>query len=107
MNDVFVSNHAYLRMKERAGISKKAADRLSAKAYNEGIGSSDTTGSLYRYITYESEAYNHNGTDVRIYGEMVYCFLEQPNGVLLLTVFWIPNKLKNQALGIQRKNKIA
>ena len=36
--DVLISNHAYTRMKERAGIGKKAACRLSSKAYTDGVG---------------------------------------------------------------------
>lgn len=107
MADVYVSNHAYIRMKERAEIGKKAACRLSAKAYTEGVGQDDVSGRLYRYIASESTAYNRPGTNIKIYGEMVYCFMDQPNGVLLLTVFWVPNDLKNQALGCQRKSKIA
>ena len=107
MADVYISDHAYIRMKERAGIGKKAACRLSAKAYRDGIGKDEVSGSLHKYIMIESTAYNRPGTNVKIYGEMVYCFMDQPNGALLLTVFWVPKNLKNQALGIQRKSKIA
>lgn len=32
-NKVYLTNHAYDHMKERAGINKKVADRLGAKAY--------------------------------------------------------------------------
>lgn len=104
--DVLISNHAYTRMKERAGIGKKAACRLSSKAYTDGVGEDDVSGRLHKYIVTESTAYNRPGTSVKIYGEMVYCFVEQPKGVLL-TVFWVPDNLKSQALGIQRKSKIA
>ena len=107
MADVLISNHAYTRMKERAGIGKKAACRLSSKAYTDGVGKDDVSGRLHKYIVTESTAYNRPGRSVKIYGEMVYCFVEQPKGVLLLTVFWVPNNLKSQALGIQRKSKIA
>lgn len=103
MNKVYLTNHAYARMKERAGISRKAADRLGTKAYEDGIGREEVTGSLYRYITSEARSYNRDGADVKIYGEMVYCFLNQANGVILLTVFWVPNNLKNQALGVQKR----
>ena len=105
MADVLISNHAYTRMKESAGIGKKAACRLSSKAYTDGVGN-DVSGRLHKYIVTESTVYNRPGTSVKIYGEMVYCFVEQPKGVLL-TVFWVPNNLKSQALGIQRKSKIA
>ena len=33
MSKVCLTNHAYDHMKERAGINKKVADRLGAKAY--------------------------------------------------------------------------
>jgi len=106
MSDVYLTNHAYDRMKERAGISRKAAGRLVTKAYEDGVGREEVTGSLFRYITSVAQSYNRDGTNVKIYGEMVYCFLNQPNGVILLTVFWVPNNYKNQALGVQ-KRKVA
>lgn len=47
MADVYISDHAYIRMKERAGIGKKAACRLSAKAYRDGVGKDEVSGSLH------------------------------------------------------------
>jgi hypothetical protein len=103
MSKVYLTNHAYNRMKERTGISKRAADRLGRKAYEDGIGREEVKGSLYRYITSSVRNHNRDGADVKIYGEMVYCFLNQSNGVILLTVFGLPNDLKNQALGVQKR----
>lgn len=34
--DIIVSEHAYQRMKQRAGFNKKAADRMTIKAYYGG-----------------------------------------------------------------------
>ena len=106
MSKVIVTNHAYDRMKERVGIGKKAADRLCKKAYSDGIGRDNAKGRLYRYITSEMRNCHEKSINIRIYGEMVYCFLEDPDSVVLVTVFWLPAKLKKQALGVQRKKAV-
>lgn len=100
MNKVILTNHAYDRMKERVGIGKKAADRLSEKAYAAGIDRNSVKGSLQKYI--ESKEWR-DFSKCKIYGEIVYCFADSPEGIVLMTVFWIPTNLRNQALGAQRK----
>ncbi len=104
MNRIFLTNHAYDRMKERVGVGKKAADRLVTKAYEKGISKECAKGSLYRYMTSEARESYKNNTVVRIYGEMVYCFTETAEGALLVTVFCVPGSLRKQALGAQRRN---
>jgi hypothetical protein len=100
MNKVILTNHAYDRMKERVGIGKKAADRLSEKAYAAGIDRNSVKGRLQKYI--ESKELR-NSSKCKIYGEMVYCFSDNCEGAILMTVFWIPTSLRKQALGAQRK----
>ena len=104
MRRIFLTNHAYDRMKERVGVGRKAAERLVFKAYEGGIGKDKARGSLYRYIICETRRECYGGTDVKIYGEMVYCFMDTSDGAtILVTVFCIPGSLKKQALGAQRK----
>ncbi len=111
MAEIIITDHAYYRMKERLGFNKKAANRMATVAYSEGIAHSDTTGSLYSYIS--SKSYDHmiNGHCIKIYGEAVYCFKNEKvtrKGemlVLLLTVWDIPNQFKKQALGLQRRKR--
>ena len=104
MKRVCLTNHAYARMRERVGVGRKAAERLVYKVYVLGIGKNEVKGSLYRFITCESRNECYRDTDVKIYGEMVYCFMNTPEGtVVLVTVFNIPSSLKKQALGAQRR----
>ena len=51
------------------------------------------------------------GHCLKIYGEAVYCFINgkdnetEENITSLVTVWGIPQNLKNQALGLQRRKK--
>lgn len=93
--NVFLTNHAYERFKERAGIKKNAAERLTKRAYKNGIGIDEVKGSLKRYIASLMEDRYNKGSYVIVYGEFVYVFYEQLNSVVLVTMFWLPNNLKN------------
>ena len=46
-----ITKHAYDRMKERLGFSKKAAARMADVAYLEGISHRETNGRLNKYIS--------------------------------------------------------
>ena len=104
-----ITKHAYDRMKERLGLSKKAANRMAEIAYAEGIKHGDTNGRLYKYISSQAYAYMKKGYCLKIYGEAVYCFIngkdEETETSSLVTVWVIPQNLKNQVLGLQRKKK--
>ena len=103
MKRIFLTDHAYMRMKERVGVGRKAAERLVSKAYEEGVGKDSARGSLHRYLARETRSDLYKDTAVKIYGEMVYCFMDMPERAVLVTVFYIPGGLKKQALGAQRK----
>ena len=106
-----ITKHAYDRMKERLGLNKKAATRMAEIAYSDGIKHGDTNGQLYRYISSQAYAYMKKGYCLKIYGEAVYCFVngkDEETGEKkssLVTVWTIPQNLKNQVLGLQRKKK--
>ena len=80
-------------------------------AYAEGIKHGDTNGRLYKYIAAQAYAYMKKGYCLKIYGEAVYCFVNGKDEETdektssLVTVWVIPQNLKNQALGLQRKKK--
>ncbi len=106
-----ITKHAYDRMKERLGLSKKAANRMAEVAYAEGIRHGETNGRLYRYISAQAYPYMKKGYCLKIYGEAVYCFIngkdEEAEETItsLVTVWVIPQNLKNQVLGLQRRKK--
>ena len=108
MKSILLSNHAYTRMKERVGVGRKAAERLVSRAYEEGIDKEKARGSLFRYITGETRKACYRDNDIRIYGEMVYCFMDRSEeSTILVTVLYIPGYLKKQALGAQRRRQAA
>lgn len=103
---VEITNHTYDRIKERMGLNRRAADRIVPVAYRDGIQHSETTGNLYKYICSRTRSYKKKGTCFKIYGENVFCFVNQKDKEswekigTLLTVWIIPNCYKNQVLGL-------
>lgn len=105
--EIIITNHAYERMKERAGFNKSAALRMSKTAFKNGIHHGDTTGSLNRYISSKCLAYADQKQVIRIYGEFVYCFCTngEKDKLFLVTVYGIPKKFRNNSNSKQRKKK--
>ncbi len=106
-----ITKHAYDRMKERLGLSKKAAARMAGLAFADGIRHGETNGRLYRYISSQASSHRKKGCCPKIYGEAVYCFIYCKDAetdetmTTLVTVWVVPQNLKKQALGLQRRKK--
>ena len=84
---VVVTNHGEQRVKDRLGLSKKLADKISQKALEHGIKHSETKGSLKRYI--DALYLKHKkANNIRIYHRKVYLFKEE----ILITVLNLPNR---------------
>lgn len=111
MCNIYVSQHAYDRAKERLGFNKKAIENAARKALEKGIRHSETTGQIYKYIANKTKSYMTSGSDVRIYGEIVYYFVRHgdkrsPDAKYdLVTVYGLPKRLKPNAFKIQRRKK--
>lgn len=86
-----VSRHAYERLHERCGFSRKAATRMAEKAFYIGMKHSDTKGQINRWIT-SLYFNNKNANNIRLYGNFAYIFCNK----ILVTVLEIPNNLKNR-----------
>lgn len=86
-----VSRHAYERLHERCGLSRKAATRMAEKAFYIGMKHSDTKGQINRWITF-LYFNNKNANNIRLYGNFAYIFCNK----ILVTVLEIPNNLKNR-----------
>jgi hypothetical protein len=93
-----ITEHAVERAKERLGLNRDALTRTAQLALAHGVPHSATSGRLNRWIT---KLFFQNGTanNTRIYGEFVFLF----TGVRLITVFRIPNDLKNAAAKARAK----
>ena len=102
-----VSIHAYNRGKERLGLKKKSMDRMAQIAYEKGINHGDTKGQLFAYISDRGRKYMFEGQAIRIYGDVVYCFVRHPEmgKIILCTIFTIPKGLSNQIHALSKRKK--
>lgn len=83
-----ISKHAFKRLSERSGLSKKAAQRMAEKAFTQGITHSETKGNLNKYVT-KLYFNNTNANNIRLYGDKAFIFA----GNTLVTVLQIPSSL--------------
>lgn len=83
-----VTKHAQKRLKERCGLSKKAAGRLANLAYERGMKHSETTGNLRKWVD-SQYFYNETANNIRLYGDKAFIF----SGYKLITVLQIPHNL--------------
>lgn len=89
IESIIITEHAYLRAKERLSLNHKSFYKLATKAYKKGIKHSDTKGSLNKYIASIWFKYK-NASNVRIFGENIFLF----NKNVLITVYQVPNEFK-------------
>ncbi len=94
---VYVTKHAYKRMKERCGYNKATCQRMAEKAFSEGVSHTDVSGRLDKYF-YHLYCYDFSANNLRIYGEFVYVFSNHN----LVTVMLVPNELKE---GVKKSQK--
>lgn len=88
-NSIQITDHAYDRMKERLGWSRKAGERMAQKAYLEGQTHGETRGSLHRFL--DGVFLSHgNANNLRIYGEALFVFC----GNKLITVYALPTRYR-------------
>lgn len=85
---VRASRHARQRMKERCGLPRKSVDRITERAFNQGITHQETSGSLRKWVD-ELYLSHETANNIRLYGDKVYLFAEGT----LITVIQIPNNL--------------
>ena len=85
-----VTKHAAKRMKERAGIPKKALKRNAELALECGYKHSQVKGGLKRWMDGIFLG-NRRANNMRVYGNKLYIF----NNSTLITVFNIPTRFAN------------
>ena len=95
-----LSQHSEIRLKERCGLNKSIINRMSNKAYEQGITHSETTGNLKRWMDKIYLSYGKSN-NTRLYGDKAYLF----NGNCLITVIQIPNSLLPVALKLQKERR--
>ena len=84
---MIVTNHARKRIKERAGVGKKACQRLAVNAVERGINREQLTGSVRRYL--DKLYFSHEDcSDIIVYAGKVFVFVKS----ILVTVMHLPSK---------------
>lgn len=95
-----VTRHADKRMRKRVGVNRSAVEKMARRALNDGYTRHDFQGSIRRYL---DALYYHNdgeANNIRVWGEKVWIFADNT----LITVLDLPQRYKNRANGIGRKN---
>lgn len=85
--NITVTKHASLRMRKRLGIPKKSVNKISTKAYWLGVGESQVSGVLKKYIQEKNEK-GYVFRTYKIYGNDIYVF----DQLILITVMHIPGR---------------
>ena len=103
--EVILTNHAKERLWERAGLKKGAAARLAHIAYRKGIRAEIANGCLMNYLDRQEERDAGKNNIRVVYGEMTYIFNDDNEKAVLITAYRVPNRIKKQAIGTQRRAK--
>lgn len=96
MGSIFpVSRHAQKRMKERNGLTKKAAERIAKRAFEEGLRREECAGRLRKWMDnqhyYGTKLDEEVMTEIRIFGDKTYIYDLQTH--MLVTVIQVPSNL--------------
>ena len=70
--NVYLTEHAYLRMKERLGLNKSAADKLAKRAWKRGLYGDCVKGRLSTYLFSKSETAVSRPSDS--FAESIYLY---------------------------------
>lgn len=85
--DIVISKHAYTRMKERNGWSKKTSTRMIQKIYSDGLRPNQVKGYLKGWVNGKAD-YTREDSELILFGEKLYIF----NGNTMLTVLPVPSR---------------
>lgn len=88
---VVVTEHALKRLKERAGISKKASFRMIDKALRRGISWTELKGYKGQWARTKCSSEENEGIRYIVYGELLFLFTEENT---LITVEQIPGRTR-------------
>ena len=84
-NDINITEHAYLRIKQRNGWNRKTANRMLDRIYDDGLRIKDIKGYLRVWIKNKIKSELQEAEYV-LYGKQVYIFREHN----LITVLAAP-----------------
>jgi len=100
MSELFITEHAFKRLKERCGLNKRGAKSLTSKALRDGVSREDISGNFGDYIDNLYLQYAGTGNNIRVYGMNIFVFSDSR----LLTVLHVPKNLIRR-LGAMANNE--
>ena len=100
-HDLRVSRHGDKRARQRAGLPRKAVERMAGVALSKGIGYGEAYGSLKGYLGWLYARYDGSGNNIRIYGDKVWVFHDGT----LITMLNVPGEQRKAARDQQRKRR--
>lgn len=87
--EIHITEHAFLRSKQRLGWNRNTTIRMVEKAASDGLTHAETTGRLNRYIS-KQYLLERKADNIRIYGEHIFMI----SGNTLITILRLPNEFK-------------
>jgi len=105
MITLLATHHANERARERIGWHRRTLDRMLERVFYDGLGPCDCPSRLHEFIAASVTAEACALT--RIYGEHLYIFTrDQPNVVVLKTVYPLPAALKSTAHRARHRHNV-
>lgn len=74
---ISISEHAYLRLKERNGWNGNTARRMVPRIYREGRRDVCSKGYLKQWVKSKEDIYYDNVSEYVVYGDVLYIFREK------------------------------
>ena len=94
--NIIVSDHAYVRAKDRCGLQKKSIDRMAKKAFENGVNGTTIKGMAATWI--EAHRENHSAKHIYVYGDKAWIFADNNSqkAMILVTILTLPTGIATQ-----------
>ena len=87
-NTIFISEHAFKRLKERTGWTKKTSFRMLKRVYDTGLRHESIKGYISIWVEHKLTSRYSDCDECVLYGRHLYLF----NDKILLTVLTAPSR---------------
>ena len=87
VDTIYISEHAFNRIKERVGLNRRSTMRMIHKVYDQGIRGEKVKGYINIWLKKKRRSSFQN-EEVVLYGKFAYIFKNK----ILITVIPVPNR---------------
>lgn len=99
---VYITDHAYERMKQRLGLGRKAANKMAQRAFERGLIGANVKGGLNLYLCGRGDDPDEQVMKF-LYGEHIFVFRPDNGTARLLTVYRMDSAYLTRAISAQRR----